>query len=167
MIKVNGSHLAYRHNLEAGFTIVELMVVVIVLTILLVVVGRSSYGYQASSRDRERANDIDAISRSLEQYYRTQSVATGATYPSSTITPAGIASIVGDVDIVAAPDEPTNSVVVATSGATQTPTVSQYLYQPLNVDGTICTASPCPRYKLYSRLEESSEILTINSLRQQ
>jgi prepilin-type N-terminal cleavage/methylation domain-containing protein len=154
-------------DLRRGFTIVELVVTVMVFAVLTGIVTTSTFGYQESARNRERANDIDAIARSLEQYYRTQSGANGASYPNSATTATALAAIVKDNDIVIAPRQTTNSLVVATSNAAQTPTISQYIYQPLNANGTLCTAVPCARYKLYFRQESSNTIVTKDSLRQQ
>jgi len=153
-------------ELSRGFSIVELLVVIVVLAILLSTVASASYGYMASARDSERANDIDGFSRGIEQYYRTQSVATGATYPSSA-TIIGLAETITDKDLIKAPDEASSSLVVATGGGAQTPTDSQYIYQPLKADGSLCAALPCPRYKLYYRLETTGDVIVKNSLRQQ
>ena len=167
ILKMNKQARVFSSDLTRGFTIVELAITIVVLGVLSGVLISSAFGYQESGRNRERANDIDAISRSLEQYYRTQSVAVGASYPPSSTTPAAIGAIVGDSEIVAAPRLTTNSIVVASSAAAQTPTTSQYTYQPLNVDGTLCTAVPCARYKLYFRQESSNTVIVKDSLRQQ
>lgn len=167
VIKMNKPPLVSIHSPMQGLTIVEMVVVIVILGILIATVVGASYNSLASGRDIERTNDIGAISRSLEQYYRTQSVATGATYPSSSTTAVGLAAIVGDDDIVTAPDETTNSIIVASSSSPQTPAFSQYAYQPLKVDGSLCTTSPCPRYKLYYQLEATAGAAVKNSLRQQ
>lgn len=167
VIKMNESPLVSTHNLTQGLTVVELVIVVFILGILIASAVGSSYNSLASGRNIERTNDVGAISRSLEQYYRTQSVATGATYPSSSTTAVSLAAIVGDNDIVTAPDETTNSIIIASSSSAQTPTFSQYTYQALNVNGSLCTTLPCPRYKLYYQLETTNDVAVKNSLRQQ
>jgi prepilin-type N-terminal cleavage/methylation domain-containing protein len=155
------------NDLNRGFSIVELVVVMVVLGILLGAMVSSSFGYQASARNRERANDINSISKSLEQYHRMQSDATGATYPDSSTTATSLAATVNDNEIISAPNETNNSLVVATVSGAQTPTLSQYVYQPLNVEGTLCTALPCARYRLYYQLETTNVVVVKNSLRQQ
>ena len=127
----------------------------------------STFGYQETARNRERAADIDVISRNLEQYYRTQATSAGASYPPNSTTVAALGAIINDTDIITAPRQAGNSLVIATSNSAQTPTIAQYIYQPLNVDGTLCTAVPCARYKLYYRQESNNTVFVKNSLRQQ
>ena len=154
-------------SLNRGFTIVEVTIVIVVIGILISIAVSSGVGYQASARDRERINDIDAISQSLERYYRTQSAVTGASYPASNATIASIATIVGDNDLVTAPRQTANSIVMVTAAGAQSPTINQYMYQALNVNGTVCSSAPCVRYRMYYRLESNPDIQTKDSLRQQ
>ena len=152
--------------LSKGFTIVEVTIVIVVMGIIASIGIASTLGYQESARDRERANDIDVIARSLDRSYQTQAVS-GTSYPSTAATPADIGKIVGDIDLVTAPRQAANSIVIANASGVQTPTVDQYIYQPLNVDGSLCTAVPCVRYKLYYHLEETDIVKVKDSLRQQ
>lgn len=154
-------------SLGAGFTIVELAVVIIVLTLLASVTIMSTVGYQSLARDSQRASDISVIASRLEQYYRTNAVATGATYPDSSTNSAKFLEIVDDSDVLAAPDEDTTSLKSATSAGAQTPTVSEYIYQPLNLNDSLCTAAPCVKYKLYYRTEDDDTVQVVNSMRQQ
>lgn len=154
-------------SLGAGFTIVELAVVIIVLTILATVTITSVVGYQTVARDNHRASDISIIASNLEQYYRTNAVSTGATYPTTATTANIFATIVEDKDAITAPDQTTVSISVAANSSAQTPTVNQYIYQPFTSAGALCATTPCVRYKLYYRTEETNEVVTVNSLRQQ
>lgn len=52
-----------------GFTLIELMIVMIVTATLLGLGVASFSGIQAQARDSEREADIDIIARGLEQYY--------------------------------------------------------------------------------------------------
>lgn len=155
------------HDLERGFTIVELITAIIVLSVLVAVAIDSVVGYQAVARDREREADTGVIVQSIERYYRTHAVAIGATYPVPSIGAAGLTTIVDDTQATSAPAQVATSLVIAGSAGAQTPTISQYIYQPLNVDDTLCTAAPCVKFKLYYRLEDDAEIVVRNSLRQQ
>jgi len=154
-------------SLRAGFTIVELAVVIIVLTTLATIAVVSTTGYQEMARDNQRASDTSVIANRLEQYYRTNAVATGATYPDASTNSATFLTIVGDHDAVTAPDQEDVSLKSATSSGTPNPTVSEYIYQPLNLDGSLCTSVPCVRFKLYYRTEDVDTLKIIDSMRQQ
>lgn len=155
------------HTNERGFTIVELVTAILVLSILIAVAIDSVVGYQAVARDRERQADVDVIAQSIERYYRTNAVAVGATYPPTTIGSTGLTDLVNESDATSSPGQNTSAMVVATTAGSQAPTVSQYIYQPLNIGETLCTAAPCVKYKLYYRLEKDGVVIVRNSLRQQ
>lgn len=154
-------------SLGAGFTIVELAVVIIVLTILASVTVTSVIGFQSRARDSQRSSDMSALSSALEYYYRVNAVATGGTYPDTTTDSADFSDIVEDDDIITAPEETTLSIVVASNANTQNPTEDEYIYQPFASNGSLCTTAPCVRYKLYYRAEDTDTIVTIDSMRQQ
>jgi len=54
---------------DRGFTLVELMIVMVIMAILLGLGVASVSGLQAQGRDKERAADIEAIARGLESRY--------------------------------------------------------------------------------------------------
>ncbi len=58
----------YRHQ-SAGFTIIELVVVIIILCILGTLVALTYSGVQAGNRDKERQADIETLQSQLEIYY--------------------------------------------------------------------------------------------------
>jgi len=61
------------------------------------------------------------------------------------------------------------SLIVATTTSTsQNPTINQYIYQPLQANGTLCTASgdECRKFNLYYKLESSSTTQVITSRHQ-
>lgn len=153
--------------LVRGFTIIELSVVIIAISILVTLTFSSTNGYLEQARDSERVSDVEVIARALERNYRNEAIATGATYPATTVGTTNLATIIEEIDATIAPDQTANSLVIATSNASQAPTFSQYVYQPLNADGSLCTAAPCVRYRVYYRLEESNTVVTRDSLRQQ
>lgn len=154
-------------KLQRGYTIIEVTIIIIVISILATIMVDSAVGYQIRARDSERASDVDVITRSLERYYRTQAAAVGPSYPPSTTSANALGSIIGNSEAILAPTLTTNSLVVATNNSAQSPTKDQYIYQPLQVNGALCTAVPCARYKMYYWLETTEEIVTRDSLRQQ
>ena len=154
-------------SLQQGYTVIEVTIIIIVVAILAAIMVDSAVGYQIRARDSERASDVDVITRSLERYYRTQAVAVGGSYPASSITTSALGSIVDNTEAILAPGKTTNSLVIAANNSSQAPTKDQYIYQPLQVNGTLCTATPCPRYKVYYWLETTEATVTRDSLRQQ
>lgn len=54
---------------DQGFTIVELLIVIVVIGILAALVLNSFQGVQARARDTERRTDINAVTTQLEVYY--------------------------------------------------------------------------------------------------
>jgi general secretion pathway protein G len=66
-----------KKTLEKGFTIVELLIVIVVIAILAALVLNTFAGVQQRARDTERTTDIKAIASQLEVYY-----ADNGNYPS-------------------------------------------------------------------------------------
>lgn len=54
---------------DAGFTVIELVVVIIILCILGTLVALTYSGVQANNRDNQRQADIDTLQSQLEIYY--------------------------------------------------------------------------------------------------
>jgi type II secretory pathway pseudopilin PulG len=54
---------------DAGFTVIELVVIIIILCILGTLVALTYRGVQANNRNNERQTDIDIIQSQLETYY--------------------------------------------------------------------------------------------------
>jgi type II secretion system protein G len=63
---------------DAGFTIVELLIVIVVIGVLATLVINSFSGAQVKARDADRINDVAAIKKALERYY-----SENGTYPNS------------------------------------------------------------------------------------
>ena len=67
-----------KKTYQKGFTVVELLIVIVVIGILAALVLNTFAGIQQRARDTERKTDINAIATQLEAYYNT----TGeSTYP--------------------------------------------------------------------------------------
>jgi len=153
--------------LQQGFTIVELLIVIVVFMIVAAISIDANGNYQERARDSEREADTQVIANNLERYYRTQPSASGTTYPSATTSLANMSTYIDNSDATIAPGQSDISIVMATTAGDKTPLSSQYIYQALNVDGTICSSVPCARYKLFYKYEVTGEVVTRDSMRQQ
>ncbi len=71
-----------RHVLASGFTIVEVIIVLVIIGILAVLIVNSLQNVQAKSRDSTRRTDIDNIAAALEACYNDKSKCNG-NYPSA------------------------------------------------------------------------------------
>jgi len=65
---MNTSRLS-KSRAQAGFTIVELIVVIVIIGILLALIISTRAGVQRSERDTERQRDIKELRLELEAYY--------------------------------------------------------------------------------------------------
>lgn len=145
-----------------GFTVVELIVIIVVIGILasISIVGYS--GLQGRSRDAERKADIESIQSVLETY-RDQ---TGK-YPSQAdaIT-NGVTFFTANRLAEAALVTPTAADGVTSSLQwTATPTIDTYGYQSFKVDNSACLLSTdtCTKYSLRYRAENGGALTTILS----
>lgn len=168
-----------RH--QRGFTLVELVIVIAIMSILLVLGVVNLRSSQATARDQERKTDIENIARGLEGFY-SNSTST-PDYPSTYIgsaatSDADVASALQNIDMksLQAPGVAagTRSLKAATNtnetttGIAPPPTITEYVYQPLQLDNTLCTlvAQECRRYNLFYRLEGDMTVYKVSSKNQ-
>lgn len=159
-----------------GFTIVELIIVITIMGTLLILGVVNLRGSQANSRDAERRTDIETIATHLETFYTSgnDSSTSVGTYPSTSVMTGMTAqqTALRDIDpnSLIAPGAPslpstsTTSLIVATNntqtigGVTPQPSSAtsqnQYIYQPIQQDGTLCTSGLlCQKFNLYYMTE--------------
>ncbi len=106
-----------KKNSQKGFTIVELLIVIVVIGILAALVLNTFAGVQKRARDTERQTDATAISTQLERYY-----ADNGRYPIlSEVTTDNLKGI--DAGALKAPGQTATSLA-----STATPTKDQYGY---------------------------------------
>jgi len=160
-----------------GFTIVELAVVITVMGILLVLGIVNLDSAQANARDSERKTDIETIATHLETFYTfgTDGSTTTGSYPSTNII-SQERTFLRDIDSksLATPGASSSSLIAATNNLqtvadiTPQPTISQYVYQPIQSDGTLCTldAQECRKFNLYYRLEVDNVVYISTSKHQ-
>jgi prepilin-type N-terminal cleavage/methylation domain-containing protein len=143
-----------------GFTIVELLIVIVIIAILAALVLNSFRGVQERARDTKRQTDVNAQASQLEVYYTDN-----AGYPQFTgniDTDSWITSNFKGADLNAwrAPNISTNSM-----SNSATPDKNHYGYVPLQSDGTTaCSTAPCAKYKLYWFSEKDGTVHEKDSL---
>lgn len=139
-------------NKSGGFTIVELLIVIVVIGILATLVIVTFTGIQKKARDSQRQTDVQSMQSQLEAYYTN----TG-TYPALSMMNDGAwrsANMKGlDPDSLKDPKATTGNMAVATSATV-------YGYTPLlgtaacTVTGTGAAATAdCDAYTLTATLE--------------
>lgn len=135
-------------KLNAGFTIVEMLVVIVVVGILAGLISVAAGDSQKRARDSERVTDIDALHSRLEEFHSDYggypNTFTVATFPS--LNPEVLKDPSGqDIVINAAVADQFTAQAVANPGSS-----ANYLYIPYP---TGCTAITCTGYVLKSYIE--------------
>lgn len=132
---------------QKGFTIIELLIVIVVIGILAALVLNAFGNIQERARDTERRSDINSIHTQLELYF-----ADNGDYPNST-TKAGLE--------IAMPDLNTDALVDPTGDDINTGGANNYDYAPVPAG---CGAGACTGYTLGTTLEEDGSAFNRNSL---
>lgn len=175
-----------KHIRSAGFSVVEITVVITVIAVLVVIAITASANSRTRGTDDDRQSDVSAIARDIEGYFLDQSSQTQPSYPSTSYFNSGtdaqkkqkLEQVFGtaDGDKLRAPDVTQNSFTIATSNQPQSPTVGQYIYQPLRRNGRLCThnlttSTPsgrlCVRYVLFYRTAGDNQVKRHESIHQQ
>ena len=175
---------------KKAFTIVELIVVITILSILLVVgvVNLRSAGTVAN--DEERKTDVTNFAKALEDYYLYGNTGTSDPYlstapnqyPNTTLFLVGgvvaqsaVSALFPNLDsnnylapgvgAVASTLVMATNATATTAGVTPQPTTSQYIYQPIASDATLCDSSVknCRKFYIYYKLETDSLVYQIAS----
>jgi prepilin-type N-terminal cleavage/methylation domain-containing protein len=142
---------------QAGFTIIELLIVIAIIGILATLVITNFQGAQAKGRDTVRTNDINSVYQKLEEYYNEN-----GGYPDGNLS----ATVLPGIDAGALTDEDgqgfnyTGGFVVATTAPTVTPTNDdEYIYAAYDCDTAGAQATvgaTCAKYVLATYLERGA-----------
>ncbi len=146
-----------RHSNTKGFTVIELLLVVVLLFVLAALVALTASGVQAKNRNGDRQADIDALHAQLEGYYAgTDSYPTLTNINDSTWRGKNLPKLkdssiddpkwkTGDADCTAN-DRP---------ALAAEPNAGCYSYQVTSSDGSSCDndKTPCVHYTLTATLE--------------
>lgn len=143
-----------QHTRTVGFTLVELIIVIVVIGVLAAIVMVVFPATQAQARDAQRTSDIKTIVKALEQFH-----ALNGHYPNTTqMLDANFRS-----DTLQLEDEavkaPGNTTTIGYCWANNSTGTTRYCYVPYRRSGGDCTSAALPtecwRYTLSYRLESN------------
>lgn len=145
--------LKLQQKLQAGFTIIELLIVIAIIGILATLVLTNFQGAQAKGRDTVRKNDINSLYQKLEEYYNENGGYPDAALSASTF--AGIdAGALTDAEGTTIASTITNSATAPTINPT---TTVEYAYAAYGTGcGATVTGSSCGKYVIATFLERET-----------
>jgi len=134
-------------NRNKGFTIVELLIVIVVIGILALLVITTYSGIQQKARNSQRQSDLQALQTQLEAFYSQNGY-----YPTLTDinTESWRATNMKNLDKNAMID-PSNATQSATLVAS--PAAKSYSYEVTDSAGGSCTGDTCAKYTLTATYE--------------
>ena len=145
-----------------GFTIVELLIVIVVIGILATLVVTTYSGIEAKARDSKRQADVKAIQTQLEAFYASNNYypSTADINDSATWRPANMKSLSSD-----SLKDPSGTTSALKTTAVTSKADKQYSYVP-QVGGAACSAAAaqCDTYKLAAWLENTNAIYEKSNL---
>ncbi|HSW36740.1 MAG TPA: prepilin-type N-terminal cleavage/methylation domain-containing protein [Candidatus Saccharimonadales bacterium] len=132
---------------QQGFTIVELLIVIVVIGILAALVITTYTGIQAKARNSKRQTDVQSIQTQLEAYF-----AQNGHYPSLTDMndSSWLTTNMKSLDVGALKDPQGSGSTLVTA-----PVAKSYAYAVANSGGTSCESddTTCATYTLTATLE--------------
>lgn len=150
--------LKLHKRMQAGFTIIELLIVIAIIGILATLVLTNFQGAQAKGRDTTRKSDINSLYQKLEEYYNEN-----GGYPDGALSTAlfpGIdAGALTDADNVAITY--TGGFITSTTAPTPAPTNTggEYVYAAYGcttAGAQSTVGATCTKYTLASYLEREA-----------
>ncbi|MBP7018422.1 prepilin-type N-terminal cleavage/methylation domain-containing protein [Candidatus Saccharibacteria bacterium] len=132
-------------NRSEGFTIIELLIVIVVIGILAGLVLNSFGNIQERARDTERQNDINSIHTALELFYTDNS---------------GYPNVAAAADLDGFPKMELNPEATVAPNASET-----YTYTPTCPGASVVgTGADCTTYVLNATLEADGSTFSRNAL---
>lgn len=157
-----------KKRTQQGFTIVELLIVIVVIGILAALVITTYNGIQQKGRNTERTTDLKALQGQLEAYY-----AQNGAYPDSNDLGTSSANNVTfiqskmkglDKEALRDPKAATGNYAMLSS---TTASATEYAYFPSQDDGTTACSDAngdCTKYVLTAKQEGGGADIVMNSL---
>lgn len=142
-------------NKQSGFTIIELLIVIVVIGILAGLVLTTFNGIQAKARDTERETDIKAIHAQVEAFWAQKGYYPSLTDMNNRTASTGFVAVnLKGLDAGAFQD-PKASGTAPIDLLVATTTANRYLYAVTTSAGATCEAddTTCAKYTLTATLE--------------
>lgn len=147
---------------QKGFTIVELLIVIVVIGILAALVVTTYGGIQGKARDSKRQSDLQALQTQIEAYYATNNYYPALADMNST---SWRTTNMKSLDAGAMTD-PSSSTATLSGTAASTSNQKVYGYVATDAGGTTCAAASttCSTYTLTAFLEGPKTVYTKTAL---
>ena len=138
-------------NKQSGFTIVELLIVIVVIGILAGLVITTFNGIQQKARDTERETDVKAIHAQVEAFWAQKGYYPSLTELNDRTATTGFVA----VNLKGLDPESFKDPKGTSSNLVATPAANSYAYAVTNTAGTTCEAdsTTCSKYTLTATLE--------------
>jgi len=136
---------------QSGFTIVELLIVIVIIGILATLVIVTFSGVQQKARDSERKTDINAIASQLGAAYANKGYYPTLAGLNDAPTRAAL-EIRLDLKAFADPKNPNDQAVVAGTATGAAPVNFHYFYEPSGCAGA-AVGDQCTGYTISANLE--------------
>lgn len=144
-----------------GFTIIELLIVLVVIGILSTLVITTYSGVQSKNRNNDRQATIDTLQGQLETYYAQNNMyPTLGNVNSAEWRKANLKGLPNDALKDPSWDKDNKSCTFNNEPTASTePADNCYAYQVTTADGSACDnqATPCAQYTLTAKLEGSGK----------
>ena len=138
-----------QHKRNSGFTIVELLIVIVVIGILALLVITTYSGIQAKARNSKRQTDVASVQTQLEAYFSQNGYYPSRTdMNSATWLTTNMKSL--DQNALIDPSNPTQSKTLVAA-----PVAKSYAYAVTDSSGNSCEAddTTCAKYTLTATYE--------------
>jgi general secretion pathway protein G len=159
---------SFQKTAQKGFTIVELLIVIVVIGILAALVITTYNGIQQKGRNTERTTDLKAVQGQLEAYY-----ASNGRYPSNTDLGSTSANNVTFIQASMkgldkeALRDPKGGAADYSLNTGSTVAANKYTYAPTAADGTTAcdnSTTDCAKYVITAVPEGGGANITQSSL---